>query len=39
MTNNPSVFVDSAEEGLQKVKRGGFAYILGIFMNKNFNLN
>jgi hypothetical protein len=29
MTSNPSVFVNSAVEGLNKVKKGGFAYILG----------
>ena len=29
MSSNPSVFVNSAAEGLNKVKKGGFAYILG----------
>ncbi len=28
MINNPEVFVNSAEEGVAKVKKGGFAYIL-----------
>jgi hypothetical protein len=29
MNHNPNVFVNSAVEGLNKVKKGGFAYILG----------
>ena len=29
MSGDPNVFVGSAKEGLQKVKKGGFAYILG----------
>ena len=29
MSGDPNVFVGSSKEGLQKVKKGGFAYILG----------
>ena len=28
MSNNPDVFVTSAKEGIEKVKKGGFAYLL-----------
>ena len=28
MTQNPDVFVKSADEGVAKVKNGGFAYLL-----------
>jgi hypothetical protein len=28
MTNNPSVFVNSTDEGIKRVKSGGFAYLL-----------
>ncbi len=36
MNHNPNVFVNSAEEGLNKVKKGGFAYILGKKRNMKF---
>jgi hypothetical protein len=29
MNSKPNVFVDNAEEGLNKVKQGGYAFILG----------
>ncbi len=32
MNNNPDVFVNSAEEGFDKVKKGDFAYILGKYV-------
>ena len=28
MRNNPDVFVKSTDEGIQKVKQGGYAYLL-----------
>jgi len=34
MKSKPNVFVDSAEEGLKKVKQGGYAFILGYKFNK-----
>ena len=35
MNRNPDVFVNSAEEGFDKVKKGDFAYILGKYSSRS----
>ena len=34
MSNNPEVFVDSTEEGIEKIKKGNYAYLVESITNE-----
>ena len=34
MSNNPDVFVDSTEEGIEKIKKGNYAYLVESITNE-----
>jgi len=38
MSNNPDVFVQSTEEGIERVKKGGYAYLGNYFNSLLINL-